>query len=758
MGHTVINQAQMLCGNVPKSLLTCNQWVAWSYKNRGSKLGKIPLDPKTGNYAKVNDKNTWGSFNEALGYMKHKKADGIGFVFSTEDSFVGIDLDGCRDPETGEIQDWAEAIIKEIGSYTEISPSGKGLHIILAGKLPGEGKRVGNIEVYDKLRFFTITGNRLSGTPSEILNCQEQLEALYQRITASKQTKIEDVAEKDIITKAFEAENGEKFKRLWEGNYTGYQSKSEADLALCEMLAFWVNNDAQQIDRLFRKSGLYREKWDEKHYANGTTYGEVTIKKAIVLASNSLRGADNNPSVQKLSEQRFKLTDLGNAERLVALHGNDLRYCHAWKSWLIWDGVRWVVDRSNKVKLKAKETVRRIYLEASQADERDRIEIARHATKSESEGRINAMISLAQSEPGIPIDPEELDKDPYLLTCVNGTIDLRTGQLLTHKRENLITQLAPVIYDPEAKCELWIRFLDRIMDGNENLISFLQKVVGYSLTGDTTEQCLFILYGTGANGKSTFLQAISSILGDYAKQTPVETLLVKKHLGGIPNDVARLKGARMVMASEAESGQRIAESLIKQMTGGDKLTARFLHQEWFEFLPTHKIFLATNHKPIIAGTDTAIWRRIRLIPFEITIPENERDRHLSKKLNRELSGIFNWALEGCLKWQNEGLGFPDEVRTATENYRDEMDVLNDFINDCCILHENAKVKSKDLYDEYIEWCERNGEKALSKRGFALKLKEKNFMPARIGPQRARGWTGLAFWTRGVDGGSRTQLC
>ncbi|MBW2130143.1 MAG: DNA primase, partial [Deltaproteobacteria bacterium] len=157
-------------------------------------------------------------------------------------------------------------------------------------------------------------------------------------------------------------------------------------------------------------------------------------------------------------------------------------------------------------------------------------------------------------------------------------------------------------------------------------------------------------------------------------------------------------------------------------------------------------------------TDTAIWRRIRLIPFEITIPENERDRHLSEKLSKELSGIFNWALEGCLKWQNEGLGFPEEVRTATENYRDEMDVLNDFINDCCILHETAKVKSKDLYDEYFEWCERNGEKPLSKRGFALKLKEKNFMPARIGPQRARGWTGLALLTRGVDGGSRTQLC
>ena len=187
----------MLCGNVPKLLLTCNQWVAWSYKNRGSKLGKIPLDPKTGNYAKVNDKNTWGSFNEALSYMKHKKADGIGFVFSSEDPFVGIDLDGCRDPETGEIQDWAEAIIKEIGSYTEISPSGKGLHIILSGKLPGEGKRVGAIEVYDKLRFFTITGNRPTGTPSEVLECQEQLEALYRRITASKQTKIEELAERE---------------------------------------------------------------------------------------------------------------------------------------------------------------------------------------------------------------------------------------------------------------------------------------------------------------------------------------------------------------------------------------------------------------------------------------------------------------------------------------------------------------------------------------------------------------------------------
>jgi putative DNA primase/helicase len=403
------------------------------------------------------------------------------------------------------------------------------------------------------------------------------------------------------------ADNGPKFNRLWSGDFSAYPSQSEADLALCRILAFWTRRDAARIDSLFRQSGLFRPKWDVPHFGGGKTYGQATIEKAIECEGEVYSPGDR-AIFHELRQKEFKLTDLGNAERLVYHFGEQIRYCHAWKKWLVWDGVRWVVDQSGQIYQIAKKVVRKIYREVQSASESNvRREIARHAYASESDRRIAAMISLAQSE--VSIRPELLNADPWLLNCLNGTIDLRTGRLLPHTMEHFITKLAPVNCDPNAGCERWLEFLDRIMDGNEQLISFLQRAIGYALTGETSEQCLFIFHGSGANGKSTFLQAISSILGDYAMSTPTETLLVKRR-GAIPNDVARLKGARFVIACEADAENRLAESLIKQMTGGDTISARFLHQEWFDFDPTHKVFFGTNHKPVIRGTDYAIWRRV----------------------------------------------------------------------------------------------------------------------------------------------------
>jgi putative DNA primase/helicase len=273
---------------------------------------------------------------------------------------------------------------------------------------------------------------------------------------------------------------------------------------------------------------------------------------------------------------------------------------------------------------------------------------------------------------GYPVIPEHLDQDPWLFNVENGTIDLKTGELRPHERGALITKLAPVQYDREAECPTWWKFLMRIFNGNLALIEFLQKAVGYALTGSTREQCLFFLHGLGANGKSTLLEIIHTLLGDYAHRTSSETFLIKKS-GGIPNDVAALRGARLVGAVEVESGRRLAEVLIKEMTGGDRISARFLHAEWFDFKPEFKIFLAANHKPVIRGTDHAIWRRIHLIPFNVQIPKPEQDRDLPEKLKAELPGILNWALEGCQMWQLYGLEPPAEVQAATQDYREEMD-------------------------------------------------------------------------------------
>ncbi len=458
----------------------------------------------------------------------------------------------------------------------------------------------------------------------------------------------------------------------------------------------------------------------------------MTLEKAQELGSVE-------PAREK-KQPTFNCSDLGNAERLSHHCGDQLCYCHVWKKWLVWDSSRWAIDETGRVKQMAKEIVRKIYNEAKHCeDDNKRQAIAKHAIASESKGRIDAMVSLAKSE--LPVHPTQFDKNRLLLNCKNGTIDLSTGELLPHNKDDFITKIAPVYYNKDATCPQWEAFLARIMDNNQDLIKFLQRAVGYSLTGNVSEQCLFLFWGAGANGKSTFLRTIGNLLGDYSQHTATETLLVKKK-GAIPNDIARMKGARFVTASEAEAEHKLAENLIKQMTGDDIISARFLHQEFFEFEPEYKIFLGTNNKPIIKGNDYAIWRRIKLVPFEISIPPEERDRDLFNKLKNELSGILNWAIEGCREWQQFGLGTPAEVTAATEEYRNEMDLLNDFLTECCIESSDEKVPSKDLYKAYSNWCELNGEFQLKQNWFGRKLKEKGFTSKQLGTQRIRYWMGL----------------
>jgi putative DNA primase/helicase len=287
------------------------------------------------------------------------------------------------------------------------------------------------------------------------------------------------------------------------------------------------------------------------------------------------------------------------------------------------------------------------------------------------------MLARAQAERGVAITHNALEVDPWRLTVMNGTLDLRTGEMGEHRREDLYTRFVPVEYDPVAECREWLVFLNRVLNGNEELIAFLQRAMGYSLTGSTGEQCLFFLHGSGANGKSTFLEILRALLGDYAVQADFATFLENRN-DGPRNDIARLFGARVVTSSEVGEGKKVNESLVKSLTGTDRVAARFLYAEAFEFLPTFKLWLAANHKPVIRGTDTAIWRRIRLVPFTVEIPEGERDPELPNRLRAELPGILAWAVQGCLLWLESGLGVPDQVRAATDAYRRESDILGAF--------------------------------------------------------------------------------
>ena len=310
-------------------------------------------------------------------------------------------------------------------------------------------------------------------------------------------------------------------------------------------------------------------------------------------------------------------------------------------------------------------------------------------------------------------------------------------------------------YDEGAEAPTWLAFLDRIMAGDRELIDFLQRAIGYSLTGDTREHCLFILYGTGRNGKSTKLETLRALLGDYAMQTPAETLLVKRE-NAIPNDIARLRGGRFVAASESEDGKWLAESLVKQLSGGDTLSARFMRGEWFDFLPTFKTWLATNHKPVIRGTDVAIWSRIRLVPFDVRIPDAEQDKGLGARLRAELPGILRWAVAGCLAWQRDGLGAPAGVRRATDRYREEMDVLAGFLADRCLVAPTAQASAAGLYKAYTEWCEASGEKPLSQRALGPRLLERGFA-AHKGTGGQRLWRGVGVVARVADSGANSGI-
>jgi P4 family phage/plasmid primase-like protien len=340
----------------------------------------------------------------------------------------------------------------------------------------------------------------------------------------------------------------------------------------------------------------------------------------------------------------FDCTDAGNADRLVYWHGNNIRYNGA-LGWLVWNGSYWKPDETHQIDRLAVQTARAIYREAEQAaDTTKQRALSDHARKSQSRRATQDMISLARSL--VPIASEALDRNPWLLNVKNGTLDLKTGTLREAQREDYITRQSPVVFDPEAKASRWERFLAEIMPDKPGYIRLLCQFSGYCLTGNTSEECFLVPWGTGRNGKSKFLEAIKRVLGPYAAETAPETLMVKKY-EGIPNDLAKLRGARLVTAIETEEGKRLAEARVKQIVGGDTITARFMRHEWFDFKPEFKLILATNHKPQIRGTDPAIWERIHLIPFTAYFAPGQRDTTLSATLEAECSGILNWMLEGA---------------------------------------------------------------------------------------------------------------
>jgi putative DNA primase/helicase len=445
------------------------------------------------------------------------------------------------------------------------------------------------------------------------------------------------------------------------------------------------------------------------------------------------------------TEHMFRLTDLGNAERLVAQHGADIRYAPG-IGWLAWDGRRWKRDGDGELMRRAKRTVRAMYEEAGRLDDQhERKALLKHALASESEARLQAAVSLAKNERPVIVEADRLDADPWLFNAVNGTIDLQTGQLHEHCRDDLLTRITDVVYRPDAHSDIWDSSIKRVTGGDSELAGFLQRAFGYSLTGHTTEEKLFFVHGPAATGKTTTLEAIRLVLGEYSATADFETFLRRRGDAGIRNDVARLAGARLVISVEVDDGKALAEGLLKVLTGGDTVAARFLYRETFEFQPRFKLWLAANTRPRVSADDTAMWRRILQVPFVQVIPEAERDERVKIALRTDRgvqSAILAWGVQGCLAWQRDGLNVPQSVLDYTAEYRAENDPLRDWLTDCCELAANEWTATKDLRESYDAWCAAAGEKPMHSKTFATHLKAKGLNEHRT--TSARGWLGITM--------------
>lgn len=768
---------------IPEELRRLPQWVTWRTELRGDKTTKIPYDAKSGRRARASDPRTWTSFSSAVAALEAGKSQGIGFVFSSDDPYTGVDLDNALASDL-KLKPWAEEILRRFpaGSYCEVSPSRRGLHIIVRARKPDKlcKKPVddGAVEIYDHDRYFTVTGNLLGEPTSTIPDGQEAVTNLYQKLfqiprgsrSVPQTHTTSDITDDALLAQAFSSRNGHRIKSLYEGDFTAYRSRSEADLALCSYLWFWTHGDEHRVDTLFRKSGLMRDKWLRGDYRS-STMAKAADGNSIRSSSSGTKKAPSAPSVTRCtstaaishSPSDLQLNPAGeptrlnthwaNAWRLARKFGGELRFVEG-LGFIVYDGRRWVPSKNQAMGLAA-QVSRIICAEAAAlsqeaartVNEENRASLTKRAEllnawarASEQGSAIRESLQLAASLVGL--NSRELDAHPFLLNVENGTIDLRTGRLNPHSPDDFLTKIAPVRYDPEVKAPLWIQFVSDITNGEEMLATYLQKALGYSITGSVQEQCMFFAYGTGQNGKTTLLDTLRHILGGgYVCKAAPDLLLMSKVDRQHPSEIADLRGARIAVSQEVSDGRKFDAQKLKELTGERWLKTRQMYGDWFDFEVTFKIWLAANHQPSTTDTTHAFWRRIHLVPFTRMIEKPIRD--LDIRLAEERSGILNWLLEGARLYFREGVERPSQTLQALQEYRVASDSLGQFINECCVTGQSLCVKANELWIAYEAFTQARGLSRIRKGDLKMELLNRGFSQP---PRRADGYfyNGLAL--------------
>jgi putative DNA primase/helicase len=678
----------------PGELRTANQFVCWLEEDRDGDVTKVPYSVHGGRASSTNPK-TWAPFEAAIAYAEEHSMSGVGFVFTEDDPFAGIDIDKCRDPETGEIEPWAWKIVTAFDSYTEVSPSGTGLHIFVKATLPGPNNRKGPLEMYESGRYFTLTGEHLGGTPTEIHERQDVLERLYRHVfkieKASNatngrkpQTAPLDVGDEDLLALAKQAKNGEKFSRLWSGDTSDYaDDDSRADLALCSLLAFWTDGDTERMDHLFRQSGLMREKWNRHDYRD-RTFNRVLEGRTEFYQPGEKVSANGNGSRPK--EAAGKPSPPTHDElRDRWIEGNP-HHAHGLGEWRRYEDGIWPTVSETSVK----------------AEISNVIETAKPEGIKPTASILASVTELTRIKVFVP--DERWNADSGILVCKNGALHISTGELARHQPGHYATSAVPYKYDPGARPAIWNYFLRNTVPAAAN---FLQEFAGYALTTEMTHELAVWLFGPPGSGKSTFIAGLAAMLGHRAGILGLADLERSRFT------LADLPGKTLVVASEQPSSYLASTNTLNAIISGEPIQVERKYRDPFTVMPRAKVCWAMNELPRVADANSGLFRRVKVVAFP-ALAEDERDPKIKHAIEHEGAGILNWALEGLWRLKDRGhFEVPPGVEDATKQFRENNDVPALFIDDRCIQGADLKVQASQLYTEYKEWCLENGHRPMS---------------------------------------------